>query len=391
MRMRLAAILLALMLGGCASLANYGNIPHANFVENGQCNPQSGGTASAELPFFLVTSRLPDCRTDLIQLTHHRADKVRYGHFAAPSTHLVGKKSILAPLIQFRAEEDWWQGLSRRVSASGGRVLLYVHGYRETPESVTRDAAQIARLTSFDAPVILYSWPSQGSLLGYAVDETNMYWDERNFRRFLMRLAADPGVKDITIVSHSLGARLVIPAIEFADRNSSSADSSNISNIILASPDVDRDDFERDIAEEVLSPRRVANNRRITVYASSNDAALDVSRKLHGYPRLGSPHCFDPFEAKRLKAAGLPVRCYASEKSGLIIVDTSEESRGTSGHSNYLRSASVCRDFAAVVAGKREGAGERRATDKRHVFTLAGPKVSPEEDRAVCRVMGVGD
>ncbi len=137
-----------------------------------------------------------------------------------------------------------------------------------------------------------------------------MYHDVRNFRDFLKTLAEQGWVKEIVIVSHSLGARLVIPAVSYVDRTSSSADSSNISNIILASPDIDRETFERDIEEEVLSARRVANNRRITVYASRADKALAASRALHGYPRLGSPYCFNPFEAADLKAKGLPERCY---------------------------------------------------------------------------------
>ncbi|MGL5839928.1 MAG: alpha/beta hydrolase, partial [Sphingorhabdus sp.] len=237
---------------------------------------------------------------------------------------------------------------------------------------------QIARLTGFDGPVIQYSWPSQGKLLSYAVDETNMYWDERNFRRFLQKLATQAWVKEIVIVSHSLGARLVIPAVEYVDRNSSSADSSNISNIILASPDIDRQDFERDITEEVLAARRVNNDRRITVYASLNDKALALSRNIHGYPRLGSPYCFDPFEAASLKAAGLPARCYAAKgryteepsKSGFTIIDTSDASSGGSGHSDYLNSPVVCRDFAAIVNNTRGSIDARLATHLPYVFRL---------------------
>ena len=150
-----------------------------------------------------------------------------------------------------------------------------------------------------------------------------------------------------------MGARLVIPAIAYVDRTSSNADSSNISNVILASPDIDRETFERDIEEEVLSPRRVANNRRITVYVSHADKALAASRALHGYPRLGSPYCFNPFEAADLKAKGLPVRCYPVSVPGLTVIDTTDVSRTTTGHSNFLRSAVACRDFVDVVADKR--------------------------------------
>src|SRR3546814_3082750 len=90
-------------------------------------------------------------------------------------------------------------------------------------------------MTGFDGPIIEYSWPSQGKILSYVVDETNMYHDVRNFRDFLKSLAEQQWVKEIVLVSHSLGARLVVPAVAYVDRTSTRADSSNISNIILAS------------------------------------------------------------------------------------------------------------------------------------------------------------
>ena len=280
------------------------------------------------------------------------------------------------------------------MAKSEGRVLVYVHGYRETPVSTARDSFQMKRLTEFAGPVIQYSWPSQGNLFGYLIDETNLAWDEQNFRRFLTTLATRNWTKEIIIVSHSMGARLVIPAIEFVDRTSSRADASNISNIILASPDVDRQDFERDIAEEILTAKRVDSDRRITVYVSGRDKALGLSRRLHGYPRLGSPRCFDPFEAQALKAQGLPERCYAAkstyavapQKSGLTIIDTTDVGGRSSGHSDFLKAAAACLDFKAVVGGDRDRKAGRLPTRLPHVF-LIGQRASKSEkdDFAACK------
>lgn len=391
----LTAALAALTLSGCAALADYGKVPHRELVTGNACARTADPAADADaMPFFLVTSRLPDCRGERVTLTSYRSPQVRYARFAAPRIERVGKKDERVLPLRFADEAAWWEAVGKAVDARQGRAFVYVHGYRESSVSSAKDTAQMARMTGFDGPVIHYTWPSQGDLLGYAVDETNMYWDERNFRRFLARLAARKEVKDITVVAHSLGARLLIPAIEFIDRTSSNADASVISNIILASPDVDRQDFERDIAEEVLSARRVNADRRITVYVSARDKALDVSRKLHGYPRLGSPHCFDPFEAAALKARGLPERCYAAKsvyqvdpvKSGFTIVDTSDVTRTATGHADYLNSAVVCRDFIATVAGKRSGAGDRNDGPVPHVFVLRDPAKSSDVDDAACRI-----
>lgn len=390
------AIASLFLLSACGVAVEYGDIPHSQLVDNPRCNPAQGdATAIAGKDYFAVTSRLPDCLGENVRLTNQRGDRIRYGRFAPPQAvkPAKGDKQIVVPLA-FQPETEWWSGLRDAANLRKGRVLLYVHGYRETFPSTAKDTVQMAALTQFDGPIIQYSWPSQGNLLSYAVDETNMYWDERNFRNFLTKLARTEWVKEIVIVSHSLGARLVIPAVEHVDRTSTNADSSNISNIILASPDVDREDFERDIAEEVLALRRVNNDRRITVYASLNDKALALSRAVHGYPRLGSPYCFNPFEAKELKAKGLPQRCFATKtkyetepaKTGFSIIDTTDASSGGSGHSDYLRSIPVCKDFAAVVNGSRSGEG-RLPSQNAHVFKLQlTAKPTKEAVAAACKL-----
>jgi esterase/lipase superfamily enzyme len=387
--------LLPMLLAGCTVAVEYGDIPHNVLAENPNCSPAQNDSASVNgKDYFIVTSRLPDCRGDSIKLTNHRADRVRFGRFSPPEMFkpVRGDKQLVVP-VAFQPEDAWWAGLRDAASLRNGRVLVYVHGYRETLPNTARDAVQIGAMSNFDGPIVHYSWPSQGNLLSYAVDETNMYWDERNFRNFLTKLARAEWAKEIVIVSHSLGARLVIPAVDYVDRTSNNADSSNISNIILASPDVDREDFERDIAEEVLAARRVNNDRRVTVYASLNDRALAVSRAVHGYPRLGSPYCFSPFEAKDLKAKGLPQRCFAAKtkyqaepaKSGFNIIDTTDVSGGGAGHSDYLRSLAVCKDFAAVVNGARTS-DDRVATAQAHVFTLRAPvKPTKADIAAVCK------
>ncbi|WP_432768022.1 alpha/beta hydrolase [Sphingopyxis sp.] len=382
----IAVAAIASMLSGCGIAAvDYGPVRHADYVAAPRCTAQPGAVIDGEaLPLFFATTRLPDCRTDDVTLMRHRGEKIRYGRFTAPrEVEVAGKKKLRTPMA-FQDSGDWWRALQAETDRRQGRVLLYVHGYRETFETTSKDAAQIARMTGFDGPVIEYSWPSQGEVLSYAVDETNMYHDVRNFRDFLKTLAERPWVKEIVVVSHSLGARLVIPAIAFVDRTSSNADSSNISNVILASPDIDRQTFERDIEEEVLSPRRVANNRRMAVYVSHADKALAASRALHGYPRLGSPFCFDPFEAGDLKAKGLPVRCYASAVPGLTVIDTTDVSRGATGHSNFLRSAVACNDFIDVVADKRARPA-RLATHLAHVFRLVPDPADPKpDDNGIC-------
>src|SRR3546814_17877977 len=85
-----------------------------------------------------------------------------------------------------------------------------------------------------------------------------------------------------------------------------------------------------------ISARRVANNRRITAYVSRADKALAASRAIHGYPRLGSPYCFNPFEAAELKAQGLPERCYPAARAGLTVIVPTDVSLGSNSRTEFV-------------------------------------------------------
>jgi Alpha/beta hydrolase of unknown function (DUF900) len=364
---------MALSLSGCITGIKYGDVPHAVLAADERCDPDGAKSAVwANKPIFGVTSRLPDCRTLPLKLTDFRTDDLRYLRFGEAPI-LKGKAQAIP--FAFASEKDWWAQLETATKASNGQVLLYVHGFRERFETSAKDTLQIARMSENTAPVIHYSWPSQGELLSYGVDETNMYFDEDNFALFLQALAERPWVKDIRIVAHSMGARLVLPAIEYVDSKSTIRDSTNISNIILAAPDMDRQAFERDVGEGILTPARVKAGRHMTLYVSAKDGAIGLSRTLHGYPRLGAPFCFNPFEMAALKAKGLPLRCYPANfknaesiATALTIIDTTDVSIGRSGHANHIRSAIACRDFAAVLKGAQ--GTDRVATYLPYVFTL---------------------
>lgn len=391
--LRAAMLLLAaLPLAGCA--VQYGRVAHGDYVAAPRCSPGTDQAApdAALLPLFFVSSRLPDCRDAAVRMLHHRGDKVRYGRFAPPAK-VDGKTPVPLTIM---ADSAWWQELAAAGARSRGRVLVYVHGYRETFASVARDTAQIGRMTGFDGPVIGYHWPSQGKAVAYATDETNMYWDQLNFRTFLKQLAEQPWAQDITIVSHSLGARLVLPGIEHVDANSADKDARNISNIILASPDIDREDFEREVKSQLLTDAKILRERRIHIYVSSSDRALALSRQVHGYPRLGSPFCFNPKDPQALRLPGEEARCYPGsggvlsrpEQAGLVIIDTSDVTRGASGHSNYLRSAAACRDFIAVVGGARTAPRRTPVPGLAHVFRLTPDPAAPKPDHeAVCALV----
>jgi pimeloyl-ACP methyl ester carboxylesterase len=386
----LALILWGCLLGGCTTAVNYGRIAHSVMATGLACNPDHVDSASfVDKPYFVITSRLPDCtRSDRITLTAHRSDRQRYLRFASPV-----KPARAKPYIPFAMspEHDWWDALEIKASKADGHVLVYVHGYRETPFTSAKDAAQIARLSEYDGAVIAFAWPSQGKLLSYLVDETNMEANQRNFGAFLAELATKKWAKDIVLVSHSMGVRLLLPAINEADLQTGATDSP-IRKIILVSPDIDQQIFESEAASGFMSADHLRAGRRVTIYASRKDKALAISRNLHGYPRLGSPYCFDRIEAEKLKASGLPVRCYVhnfvditSGENALTVVDTTGLAHRGTAHSDYLGVGPACTDFAKSVRGDGNSNPRRIATHFPHAFMLVASKEDKKlSDKELC-------
>jgi esterase/lipase superfamily enzyme len=131
---------------------------------------------------------------------------------------------------------------------------------------------------------VLYSWPSQGSAVGYLSDAAVVQLSARRLTRFLDDLVARSGATTIHIVAHSMGNRALTEALELMAlrRGQTAAMPPVFEQIVFAAPDVDAGLF----AEMIPAIRPLA--RRLTLYASENDWALVASRKLHGdAPRAG--------------------------------------------------------------------------------------------------------
>src|SRR3546814_14138562 len=112
-------------------------------------------------------------------MLNHRGDRVRYGRFAEPGERDVGGEQRFRTPLALQDAGDWWRALRAETDRKQGRVLLYVHGYRESFETTTKDTAQIARMTGLDGPVIAYSWPSPHKVLSYARAEERGVGKER--------------------------------------------------------------------------------------------------------------------------------------------------------------------------------------------------------------------
>lgn len=158
-------------------------------------------------------------------------------------------------------------------------VLVFVHGFNVSFDDAAVRAAQVAADMSFDGTLVLFSWPSAGSVTSYIRD----LQAARNAGFHLLRLvrgivpAAQPD--RVHLLGHSMGAEVIGKAAALVTPADSNA---RFAQVVLAAPDIDARVFRRE-----LLPVLMAHAQRITLYASNDDEALRASRAVNGVWRLG--------------------------------------------------------------------------------------------------------
>ena len=179
--------------------------------------------------------------------------------------------------------DHFYRRISDRISQSPHReAFVFVHGFNVTFDEAVRRTAQMAYDLGFDGAPILYSWPSHGrvDVVGYNQDIRNAELSVAHIQAFLTQLAARTGVHTIHIIAHSMGNRVVMKALATMPA-SDSAHSFRVRELALMAPDIDAAEFRR------LATALKSSADRVTLYASSGDAALKASATLAGYSRAG--------------------------------------------------------------------------------------------------------
>lgn len=209
------------------------------------------------------------------------------GHLESPSILRLEfrpdpNKHILLQQTLTLSEQEFFTQVTASVQNSPLRdAFVFVHGYNVSFEDAARRTGQIAFDLQFAGAPIFYSWPSRGHLADYLQDETNVAWSAPHFERFLHLLAQFTGAARIHVIAHSMGNRAVCEALASMSRDPST--SLRLTHLVLAAPDIDAQTF----AELAGALQRLT--ARITLYESSNDKALQASKRLHGNPRAGEP------------------------------------------------------------------------------------------------------
>lgn len=245
---------------------------------------------------------------------------LRFEFSEDPAKHVVMMNAVVKPKDRFFSE------LAARVHGSTTKQgFIFVHGYNVSFEDAARRTAQISYDLGFDGAPIFYSWPSQATVKGYTVDESNIEWSQANLKAFFADVLARSDAQQIHLVAHSMGSRAVTRAV--ASLLTENPDARiRLGELILTAPDIDADIFKRDIA-----PVLAAAQQSTTLYSSSGDIALAASKEVNGYARAGDA------------GDGLVV------VPGIETIDATSVDTDLYGHSYFAEARSVLSDISYLM------------------------------------------
>jgi esterase/lipase superfamily enzyme len=253
-----------------------------------------------EYRFFYTTNRVPGTAAGSLdeRFGSEREAALKFGSFDAEIKPSLGLGMLIDPTEWFQNEEirlkdvralehdAFVEQLRTVVQQSPHRALLVVvHGFRERYPSALRKTAFLGHVLDINAPVLLFDWPgNQGSSLsGYRRARDVAKASGAELARTLELVIREVQPERLWLVANSMGGQVVADAFHVLYREADLADlPTEIEDVVLTAPDVDHDEFDQQFKREIT-----ALAKHMTVYVSSNDRALLVSRIINRGARRG--------------------------------------------------------------------------------------------------------
>lgn len=209
----------------------------------------------------------------------HKIGELEQATFWSFNFHPSAGDYVNLTRVRVQSRSSFFDDMHAAVDISDSKcALVFIHGYNVSFEDAARRTAQMAYDLGFDGPPILYSWPSMGRERDYPADEESIQWTTGHLKNFLEDVARRSGAQRIQIIAHSMGNRALLNALTELSRTHSPI---QFKEIVLAAPDIDAGVFRQ------IASAATFEAGRITLYASSTDRALALSRRFHQFPRAG--------------------------------------------------------------------------------------------------------
>jgi esterase/lipase superfamily enzyme len=203
-----------------------------------------------------------------------------------------------------------FKGLAARQQRSASMhpdaALVFVHGFNVSFQAALQRAAQLRRDLNFDGPLFVFSWPSRGQPWSYFSDRKTALASVDSLVEFLVSVENACTAKRIHVLAHSMGNRVLLPALLRVATRPASSFSQRLGEVIMAAPAVP-------MAELVPALNRLwaLNLRRLTLYASRSDLAMTIGKwaefaVLAGHTKGGEPLIHEGLTSIDITAASSP-------------------------------------------------------------------------------------
>lgn len=231
----------------------------------------------------------------------NKDDKLTLKSFLEDSDDIDDPRTLASKLNMLFPSEETWNGMLKE-------VVLYVHGFNCSPESARKDGASIVGIT--DKPVVVFDWASTHSypffyvpfvssfipyvVKGYAKDAETTTSSVRSFNWLLYILLR--GVEKLHIVSHSMGARIVLGSINSIAHDYKTTTKhfhensfiemqertlAHLKTIVLIEPDVDILNASRFVNSDMDTIFEANKLTHVHMYVHERDNPLGVSQEIH--------------------------------------------------------------------------------------------------------------
>ena len=250
--------------------------------------------------FFYVTNRRVESEDGLLEerFGNNREETLKFGFFDTIIQPSLGLGMLINPTEWFQNEEiqlrkvqpleqeAFVEKVTGLVQKSPYRSLLVVvHGFREAFPSGLRKTAFLGHVLDIDSPILFFDWPgNQGSSLsGYRQARQVAKESGVELAHTLELIIRDIQPERLWLIANSMGAQVVVDAFSLLHTEADLADSqTEIEEVVLTAPDVDHAKFNEKFKQQI---KDLAQN--LTVYVSSNDRALLMSRIINRGLRAG--------------------------------------------------------------------------------------------------------
>jgi esterase/lipase superfamily enzyme len=184
--------------------------------------------------------------------------------------------------------EAFFAHLDALLGRGGNRdLLIYLHGANTDFDRAAAQAAQFQHFLGRDAVVMVFSWPSAGTLLRYGRDVGTARRSEPAFARALEVLSTYTHAAHLNVLAYSAGAMIASPGLARAATTAADAGRLRLGEIYYAAPDIDFPVFVDNL------PRYEGRVRRVTLAVNMGDRALSFAQRLHRVSRAGRPNLSD--------------------------------------------------------------------------------------------------